>query len=93
MHNDMIDKSCPDLIYFAIGFFPPKPLEACQKPGRISWKKQNHFFVELKFTQVDEFTLKKCPLEFVHFEKKVSTGCHCPRNVFIPTKLVPNEYE
>ena len=80
----MIDKTCHNLICLAIVFFPPKPLEACQKPGRISWKKQNHFFVELKFTQVDEFTLKKCPLEFAHFEKKsvhgmsLSTKCLHP---------------
>ena len=31
-----------------------------------------------------EFTLRKCPLEFTHFEKKVSTRSHWPREVSIP---------
>ena len=31
-----------------------------------------------------EFILRKCPLEYVHFEKKASTRIHCPREVSIP---------
>ena len=52
-------KLVPIWYIFQSFFFPAKPLEACRRPGTISWKKQNQFLCCWTNQQTPETVGKK----------------------------------